>query len=450
MIGSTWIPVDSPVGYHGTDREDERWLADLPLDSVSGAVRIDVDLAGVFLASTADLPYEFRLRIGGNRRSPDGEQILLLTGTGVTQAQIDAGADGIGQAHAAMDLLPVTAPLTFKLTGRSATHGQMIRIRGGSVRVQFSPVKERPMGESTIKGTDIWFDIAGPGQARLAAPCVGLLSHGEGVGFGAQWQSEAGGTWRLAGAAGPLVPQGGTVGTLDGDRIFAWSSVPFGPIEPQAYGPYEVVDCGDHWDGNPEHVRVSTQPIIRRASDANAATGIRSGMVVKIVGRGTVEHGGEFFALTTIGRIVPDVTPLAFAILTSYTEPAALTVAGAAGEPNTLVTVSGDWALVDGHEAVVQSLTRRYLTSPGEWKTKPEYGAGLREAARKRARGSDIAEIVNRMRQQNSLEKRISPKSEVSVYPLSGNVNGLGFKVTIIFSDDVNATPRTFTGVVPA
>lgn len=43
------------------------------------------------------------------------------------------------------------------------------------------------------------------------------------------------------------------------------------------------------------------------------------------------------------------------------------------------VTAAGSWLVVDGVEAVRLALYHRFLTSPGEFAARPNYGAGLRD-----------------------------------------------------------------------
>jgi hypothetical protein len=278
MSQGLYVPIDPDIGHYGTDLAEERWLADLQVDLMSDvSTTVELMLSGVFLASVPDLPFEFRLRNGGSMRGIDGQEVLLLVGQGVTQTQIDSGADGVGQGYTAADLLPLAMPTTLKLTGRSAVAGQRIQMRGGMLRVVQTENEVRKMGISQPLGTDIWFDVL--------------------------------------------------------------------------------------------------------ASD---------------------------------------------------------------GEPNTMVTSAGDWALVTGRTAVVQSLTRRYLTSPGEWKTMPNYGAGMRAACRRRGRQADLDALANAIRQQSMLDDRVRSVANVLVERIG--INAVKFTVTVILKNDNQ--PLTFGGEV--
>jgi hypothetical protein len=273
-----FVPVDSEIGHYGTDLAAEDWIADLAIDlTADTATTVELMLSGVFLASTPDLPYEFRLRKGGGERAADGQEILLLVGQGVTQSQINAGGSGIGQGYTLVDLLPINGPTLLKLTGRSGIAGQAIQMRGGMLRALQSTAEVRKMGISQPLGTDIWFDVL--------------------------------------------------------------------------------------------------------ASD---------------------------------------------------------------GEPNTMVTPAGDWKLVSGRTAVVQSLTRRYLTSPGEWKTLPNYGAGLRAACHRRARQADLDALANAIKHQSMLDDRVKSVGDVLIQRIGANA--VKFTVTVILKNDEK--PLTFGGEV--
>jgi hypothetical protein len=273
--------MDGPLGHFGTDAADERWLVNLPVPVTDRwTVQVSLAMSGVFLATVADLPATFHLRISGGARDADGTELLSWPVQGVTQAQIDAGYPGIGQHHIAITHVAVVPPMLLKLTGESSIVGERIELRGGILQVR----KEVAMsaGKSPPPGEDIWFDLENQN-----------------------------------------------------------------------------------------------------------------------------------------------------------------------GEPNSAVTVAGDWLLTAGEEAVIQSLTRRYLTSPDEYKVKPGYKcAGLREAVRRRLRQSDISDLTNRMRVATAAEPRVTSNTQITVFSLPGEENGLGFRVSIQFSDSLKT--RTFSGKVLA
>ena len=62
--------------------------------------------------------------------------------------------------------------------------------------------------------------------------------------------------------------------------------------------------------------------------------------------------------------------------------------------PDTVVTPSGDWKLVSGRACLRQWLIRGYLTTPGSWKTKPKFGAGIKALLRKKMTSTTRATAI--------------------------------------------------------
>lgn len=107
-----------------------------------------------------------------------------------------------------------------------------------------------------------------------------------------------------------------------------------------------------------------------------------------------------------------------------------------AGSPDYNVTSAGDWRLVNGREAVKQSLRRRFMTTPGEWATKPDYGAGLLAAVKSRARTTDLADIENRLRAQSLKDERVLRVLSVTVEKLG--TYGIKYSVKVQLKGDEN------------
>jgi len=78
-------------------------------------------------------------------------------------------------------------------------------------------------------------------------------------------------------------------------------------------------------------------------------------------------------------------------------------------------TAAGDWTLADGEEAVRQSLLRRIITSPGDWKTKPEYGVGARRFLKQRATQATADELITLIRGQFGRDKRVEAVLAIEV-----------------------------------
>jgi hypothetical protein len=131
-----------------------------------------------------------------------------------------------------------------------------------------------------------------------------------------------------------------TTGTLYAnvdDRIFAWSSVPFGDFEPQSYGPYVVVDAGS----------ISTKPVIKRTNDI-----LSSGATFQIVGAaGTTDNNLQYFVLKNDDPIVPGSTALKFDIVDSF--PAVMPI----GSPIIGMTAFGDTLVYVTKDRKIHSLS---------------------------------------------------------------------------------------------
>lgn len=79
-----------------------------------------------------------------------------------------------------------------------------------------------------------------------------------------------------------------------------------------------------------------------------------------------------------------------------------------------IVTAARDWRLVDGEDCVRQSLLRRLMTSPGEWKTKPNYGVGARAYVKRPATARTTNELAERIVSQFRADKRVEQVSAVT------------------------------------
>lgn len=91
--------------------------------------------------------------------------------------------------------------------------------------------------------------------------------------------------------------------------------------------------------------------------------------------------------------------------------------------PNTIVTPSGDWKLVTGRACVRQALIRRYITTPGTWKTKPKYGAGVLALLRKKMTSTTKATAIANIKAQSVMVKRVKSCDSVEIERLV--INGV-------------------------
>lgn len=92
--------------------------------------------------------------------------------------------------------------------------------------------------------------------------------------------------------------------------------------------------------------------------------------------------------------------------------------------PDRHVTAHGDWLLVKGREALRQSLLRRYLTNPGEWASKPDYGAGARMFVKAKNVKAARDELTTRIRQQSLKDPRVAAVDKVTIaWTATGRIN---------------------------
>lgn len=95
------------------------------------------------------------------------------------------------------------------------------------------------------------------------------------------------------------------------------------------------------------------------------------------------------------------------------------------------VDAGGDYVTVDGIENLRQSLIRRILVRPGEYRLRPDYGAGLLSYVRKPFTTTIKAEITQRIKSQVARDRRIEKVVDVDVSVITFN-NTPYFRVLVI------------------
>ena len=94
------------------------------------------------------------------------------------------------------------------------------------------------------------------------------------------------------------------------------------------------------------------------------------------------------------------------------------------------LTSSGDYATVEGLDALRQSIRNRLLTNPGEYAVHPEYGCGLRAFCKKRGTQSEIDALRQTIIDQLSQDDRIQKITKVDIASFIQN-NMPGVKIFI-------------------
>lgn len=82
---------------------------------------------------------------------------------------------------------------------------------------------------------------------------------------------------------------------------------------------------------------------------------------------------------------------------------------------NYIITGAGDWQTCSGMVALMQSLLRRTITNPGEWKTKPNYGVGAKRYLKGKDTPTSRAELDARIRSQYTLDPRVERVDQVVI-----------------------------------
>jgi phage baseplate assembly protein W len=94
-----------------------------------------------------------------------------------------------------------------------------------------------------------------------------------------------------------------------------------------------------------------------------------------------------------------------------------------------LVSRDGDWTVVEGTEAMRQALYHRLITSPGEFKMRPDYGVGVLDFVKEAMTAAMVEQLKTRIR-TNLLQDRRIQDVAVSVQQLE-NALRLNVIVTI-------------------
>ena len=90
-----------------------------------------------------------------------------------------------------------------------------------------------------------------------------------------------------------------------------------------------------------------------------------------------------------------------------------------------------DYETVDGLENYRQSLIRRIIVRPGEYRLRPDYGAGLISYVKKPFTSTNRAEIVKRITSQVAQDRRTEKVVSVSIETVTfNNINY--YKVSLV------------------
>lgn len=107
-------------------------------------------------------------------------------------------------------------------------------------------------------------------------------------------------------------------------------------------------------------------------------------------------------------------------------------VAAGAGA-NYVVTAAGDWQSASGMTALRQSLLRRTITNPTEFRTKPNYGVGARQYVKAKDTPSTRSELSARIRSQYLDDARVESVDQITIDKFSDDI-GPGLRINVQFT----------------
>lgn len=108
-----------------------------------------------------------------------------------------------------------------------------------------------------------------------------------------------------------------------------------------------------------------------------------------------------------------------------------------------------DWVLVEGLDALKQSLYHRLITKPGEYRLRPSYGCGVLSYVKKRNRPAELAELRQRVVDQLLADRRVDEVIGVTIEPLPDGAQGITVTIAVRASGlELNFTPLSLTDEV--
>lgn len=110
---------------------------------------------------------------------------------------------------------------------------------------------------------------------------------------------------------------------------------------------------------------------------------------------------------------------------------------------DTKVAANGDWLIAEERQALRQAIIRRIITTPGEWRTLPEYGCGARQFVKARNTRANREELATRIKQQLLREPRVLSIAALKIEQIT---DGLKINVVVIpRGRTLSATPIDVT-----
>lgn len=115
-------------------------------------------------------------------------------------------------------------------------------------------------------------------------------------------------------------------------------------------------------------------------------------------------------------------------------------------ENDYMLSAAGDYILLKGLPAFIQSIYHRCITKPGELAARPGYGVGVAQFVKKRNRPSELNDLEQRLHDQLSLERRVQEIVKIAIEPLANEQPGITIGLKIRAADTVlDFRPLAFT-----
>jgi phage baseplate assembly protein W len=109
-----------------------------------------------------------------------------------------------------------------------------------------------------------------------------------------------------------------------------------------------------------------------------------------------------------------------------------------------VITAQSDYATIEGVENVRLALYRRLATRPGEYRYKPNYGAGLGTFVKKKMTKTTRDEMTHRVTEQVAQERRVEELLQVSFDKDEANQKITLYLKVKLFGRAVAFAPMTF------
>jgi phage baseplate assembly protein W len=107
------------------------------------------------------------------------------------------------------------------------------------------------------------------------------------------------------------------------------------------------------------------------------------------------------------------------------------------------VTPKGDYATVEEEENLRRAIWRRLITAPGEYRLRPNYGAGVEDFVRKPMTQANLSQLEIRIREQLLQDRRVESVPTITLTPTVFTTSSGGQQPGLVVEIQVQALGRT-------